>query len=406
MDFQPCSVTLTKTISIEEKKKNGIYFTPPSIVNKILFFLQNYLSSPPKRILEPSCGSGEFLVALTNVFPKASITAIEKNDTIFNNVSSLSSIQGVTYLHQDFLKHQCKPSKLHYDLIIGNPPYFVIPKSTVSSTFLPFIEGRPNIFLLFILHSLSLLQENGILAFVLPSSFLTCSYYNGVRKQIASTCTILQIIECKEDKYLETQQNTIAWIVQKKENKMDSPYIWKIQDNYVIFNTEERIQRIRSLTRNTTTLAEMGMDVYVGPIVWNQVKTELCNDPTQTRLVYSSDIRNRQFVPQYYKNDTKQNFIRREGIHEPMVVINRGYGIGNYKLEYCLLDMSDTPFLVENHLICIVDSSKERDEKIKRLNIVIQSLEHKDTQEFISLYFENGAINVTELKTILPIQIE
>jgi len=51
MDFQPCSVTLTKTISIEEKKKNGIYFTPPSIVNKILFFLQNYLSSPPKRIL-------------------------------------------------------------------------------------------------------------------------------------------------------------------------------------------------------------------------------------------------------------------------------------------------------------------------------------------------------------------
>jgi len=241
---------------------------------------------------------------------------------------------------------------------------------------------------------------------VLPSSFLTCSYYNGVRKQIASTCTILQIIECKEDKYLETQQNTIAWIVQKKENKMDSPYIWKIQDNYVIFNTEERIQRIRSLTRNTTTLAEMGMDVYVGPIVWNQVKTELCNDPTQTRLVYSSDIRNRQFVPQYYKNDTKQNFIRREGIHEPMVVINRGYGIGNYKLEYCLLDMSDTPFLVENHLICIVDSSKERDEKIKRLNMVIQSLQHKDTQEFISLYFENGAINVTELKTILPIQIE
>ena len=41
-----------------------------------------------------------------------------------------------------------------------------------------------------------------------PKSFLNCLYYDKTRKHIVEHYNILNIIECSDDKYLETQQNT------------------------------------------------------------------------------------------------------------------------------------------------------------------------------------------------------
>ena len=46
-----------------------------------------------------------------------------------------------------------------YDLIIGNPPYFVCKKESIPKQYLKHISGRPNMFGLFILHSLSKLKK-------------------------------------------------------------------------------------------------------------------------------------------------------------------------------------------------------------------------------------------------------
>ena len=74
-------------------------------------------------------------------------------------------------------------------MIIGNPPYYVISdKSEINKNqmkkYKEYYEGRANIFILFIIHSLMKLNDNGILAFVLPKNFLNCQYYNKLRNHI------------------------------------------------------------------------------------------------------------------------------------------------------------------------------------------------------------------------------
>ena len=88
-----------------------------------------------------------------------------------------------------------------------------------------------------------------------------------------------------------------------------------------------------------------------------------------------------------------------------ILVVNRGYGVGTYKFNYCLID-EDFDYLIENHLICI-KYNKEMNNILlkKKYENIILSLNNPKTIEFINIYFGNNAINTTELNYILPIYI-
>ena len=73
----------------------------------------------------------------------------------------------MTIKNTDFINHECNKK---YNLIIGNPPYYVM-KKCVDKKYYQYFTGRPNIFILFIIKCLSLLETDGILSFVLPKSF-------------------------------------------------------------------------------------------------------------------------------------------------------------------------------------------------------------------------------------------
>ena len=118
-------------------------------------------------------------------------------------------------------------------------------------------------------------------------------------------------------------------------------------------------------------------------------------------IIISSNIVNNQFIDKDFKNEVKKKYIDKSGLNTPLLVINRGYGVGKYNFEYCLLDGSFS-YLIENHLICITSNHKN-EKKIKLYKDIIKSLENKRTKNFINLYFGNSAINTTELEYILPI---
>ena len=94
------------------------------------------------------------------------------------------------------------------------------------------------------------------------------------------------------------------------------------------------------------------------------------------------------------------------GMKGPSILVNRGYGVGNYKFEYCLVDI-DREYLVENHLIQITikDNNLCFDEKMKMYNKLIVSFKDERTKQFIDIYFGNNAINATELLNIVPVYI-
>ena len=435
MEYSLISKELTKKISKLEKKNNGIYFTPPSCVNNNIQLLQPYLKDVV-NVLEPSCGSGEYITALHNSFPQFKITGIEYNETIYTSILQLKS-DNVDIYHMDYLKYTTDKK---YDLVIGNPPYFVLKKDAVDKEYHTYFEGRPNIFILFIIKSSQLLTDNGILSFVLPKNFLNCLYYDKTRKYINKHFQILHIVDCKADKYMETQQETVILILRKnlpvagkikkkntkqkkyrlildeevpekdrpqlaevpEKDRPNTAFILEIKD-YTIFTDTTNILKFTELYKNSKSLHELGFKVSVGNVVWNQCKEILTDDKTKTRLIYSSDIVDNELILKIYNNEEKKHFINKKGITRPMIVINRGYGVGEYKFNYCLIE-DEHEYLIENHLICIeYNGELPRAELIQAYKKILFSLTDERTIDFINVYFGNNAINTTELNHILPI---
>jgi len=396
MEFSLLSKELTNNLSKSEKKDNGIYFTPPSCVNKNIQLLEDYITTST-NVLEPSCGSCEYITALNRLFPHVKITGIEYNETIYKNILQLKNDK-ITIYNMDYLQYN---TDIKYDLIIGNPPYYVMKKEAVNKQYYEYFEGRPNIFILFIIKSLQLLNVDGILSFILPKNFLNCLYYDKTRQYINKYFQILHIIDCTNDKYIETQQDTIILIIQKKILNNNERYILNI-NNYTIFTNEENKKTLIKLYEKSRSLWDLGFKVGVGTVVWNQCKNILTNDNTKTRLIYSSDINNNTLIIKKYNNEEKKNFINKPGITRPMIVINRGYGVGEYNFNYCLID--ETNYLIENHLICIeCKTDLPHDKLIEVYKKLMLSLRDERTLTFINIYFGNNAINTTELNHILPI---
>lgn len=407
MSYSEVSIKLTKEISKFDKKNNGIFFTPKSIIKKGLesYNTLNINSSNQKiEVLEPSCGSCEFINKLADN-DKYNIIGIENNKQIYDEIVNFNS-SNVKIINADFLNVEFNKK---FDLIIGNPPYFVINKSRIDKKYYDFFEGRPNIYIIFIIKSLELLSLNGSLIFVIPKNFTNCMYYNNLRTYINNNYKIINIIDCEEDEYIDTQQVTMILHLQNVEDKsnldeFNNKFVYDI-GGYLIFNTIENINKIKNLYVNSTSLSNIGFDVHVGKVIWNQVKELLTDNNLKPQLIYSSDIENGELIINEYSNEDKKNYIDRdEGkITGPLLVLNRGYGKGKYKLNYCLINM-DKPYFIENHLICIVSKEKS-DNIIERYNSIINSLNNPKTSEFINIYFGNSAINTTELKYILPIYL-
>ena len=448
MEYSKLSKDLTKNIEKNTKKSGGIFFTPPSCIKKNITILEPYINKINElkteksfNILEPSCGSCEYINGLIDYFSNISnsnykITGIEYNTEIYEKIKDLYNDVNlyrnkIELINNDFMEFNTDGSCGQYDLIIGNPPFFVMEKNKIEEKYYDYLDGRPNMFILFIIKSIEHLKNNGILSFILPKNFINCTYYNKTREFINKNTQIIDIIECN-DEYIETQQATILFILQKidvSKNIDNTAFIFN-NTKFTVFNTKDKIKELNRIYKNIKTLNELEFSVSVGNIVWNQHKDILKDDTNgSTRLIYSSDITNnklelskfKKFVKnkktgvkeknpkKHYINLSSDKKLNNKATKELMLLINRGYGTGEYKLNYCLVNENeDMEYVVENHILCI-RKNKEISKKLKKTQLIkeyrkiIESLQNHKTKKFIELYFGNGGINTIEMNHILPI---
>lgn len=414
-NFIDLSIKLTKTLNSDIKKNNGIFFTPSNIVIDNIKKIKDYIQEQKiniKDILEPSSGSGEFIIKIKENFNNVNIYAIEYTKYIYNIIKDNIIYENVNLYNEDFLKFT---SQKKYDLIIGNPPYYVMSKKDVKSQYYKYFDGRPNIFCIFILKSLELLNNNGIISFVLPISFCNCIYYNKLRELLYNDYYIIDIVEYS-NLFIETQQETITLIIQKKEkdnndanesNKANNKKFSLYKNNILLLAPQQNIDKLKKLYENSTTLNSLGFNVSVGNIVWNQVKDILTNDNNKTLLLYDSNIVNKKIQIKEFSNLEKKQYINKSGKKELLLIIKRGYGKGKYNFNYAIID-DDKEYLLENHILYIEYNYKNNINKEQLLDLykkITNSFDNDKTKKFIDFYFKNNGINTNELQNILPIYL-
>lgn len=404
-NFSKLSVEITKKLTKEEKKSQGIFFTPKSITILLLNSLQRFIDpNMSYDIVEPSCGSGEMIDEVLTRMNARKIIGIEKNPKIFEEIQSSTHHPSVEWINKDFLETHDRPN-----MFIGNPPYVVIKKSDVPKDYQKFMEGRPNLFVLFIIHSLHLLKPNGFLCFVIPSSFLNSAYYQKTRRYIYENFTICDILSFDQNDFLETQQSTIGLIVQKKKDdeNRNKLFTLKVGEQILFFDSHTK-ERLEKLFEHSTSLKNLGMKVKTGPVVWNENK-ELLTDtpgPDDVVLIYNSNIKTNKFQLQIFKDKNQKQFMKNDSIsiEGPMIVVNRGNGNSKYAFHYCFLPSqisdhgTERNYVIENHLNMILGSEDQ-------LMKVSESFKDPRTKEFLDLYCANNGLSKTEIESILPIYI-
>lgn len=214
---------------IIDKKKTGEFYTPDKVAELLAELLfegfDPKLDSEP-RILDPSCGDGQLLVAVfLKVFDIYSPLWSDKEKLRYHiaekmiygmdidplgiekskaRIFELSGAQPNNFICCDFLMEDgagFKRLEGSFTHIIGNPPYIghknleLEYKVKLKEAFPGIYENKTDILSCFFPGAMKLLKENGKTVFITSRYYLEAPTYKGLREYIQENCGIDRIID-------------------------------------------------------------------------------------------------------------------------------------------------------------------------------------------------------------------
>ena len=201
-----------------ERKKRGHFSTPPLLVEKILdacgYTADNDLTQV--RVLDPACGSGNFLIEAARrlqafsiragLSPKKSALLFKRNlwgidpdpiscflaemhlQTIIHSSASRPIPFTPLHIHQaDSLVLPWEPS---VDLFIANPPYLAAKNNDLSGYHFAQQRGQADSYLLFLNLALQVVRPGGWIGLVLPDPLLARANAARERARLLEETTI------------------------------------------------------------------------------------------------------------------------------------------------------------------------------------------------------------------------
>ena len=356
----------------------GQYFTDLSECESILEIINN-IKEIKGDVLEPSFGSGNFINKMNDY--NINLDAVEIDKLLFNNLQTTN--ENISLYNEDFLDFE--PNK-KYDFIIGNPPYIELcysfydedKKNLISDKYHHLTNGRINLVHIFFEKCFGLIEEDGIIAFLLPSAILTSPIYKKIRAKIFEDYTIEYLNEDIEFKNVAIKVSLL--IIRKKKNNND--YFFINNDNYFIMKKAH-------IFENQISIKDEKFEVNIGNVVWNQKKEMLSDDNTNNMLIYSSNIGNDEII--YEQKRNRKQYITNQTIkHKNCIIFPRTI---SKKIKFAYVENNNN-FIFENHVLVLTHNDKNK------LDLFYKNLKDGMYDELLKCFFNSSNLTKTELLSL------
>ncbi len=230
-----------KTEATAQKRRGG-YYTPIALAD---YLVRWAIRSGDERILEPSCGDGNFIEAAlkrigevkrnTNVGP-AQICVTEIDAGELKKAQSRARNCGaeradISWRCGDFFElYADLLAEERYDVVVGNPPfirfqYFAAASRDTAFGHLRAAGYRPtklaNAWAAFVQLSVELLKKGGRLAMVLPAELLQVGYAGQLRDRITAVFDHVVLVGFDELVFPEIQQEVVLLLAEGKRTSTD-----------------------------------------------------------------------------------------------------------------------------------------------------------------------------------------
>jgi type I restriction-modification system DNA methylase subunit len=183
--------------NIGKRKATGSYYTPTKVVRNLIAKLN---IKDGQKILDPCCGTGNFLLQLPNGthfhyiygndIDAVSVKICRLNIALKYPDADIEHI----YTHITKLDYLTEYHKENFHYIIGNPPWgydFSIEEKAQLKTLYRSTSGKNmESYDLFIERALSNLTPDGLLSYVLPEAILNVKAHSDIRRIILETSSI------------------------------------------------------------------------------------------------------------------------------------------------------------------------------------------------------------------------
>ncbi len=223
---------------MNNKKETGSYYTPEWLSDFIVSYLEKNLKWKKNlNLLEPSCWDGVFVRSIQKSKFKSKINEIslaDINEDALKKASSFCWSLNVKNFLWDFLSITFESK---FDYIIWNPPY--IHKKYLSDEqkdschewykYAWFDKKRvQNIWPAFIYKSEYLLEDDGIMVFVIPEELVRVNYAKDTLEFLQKKFRRLEIFSLDKVIFWDAWQNTVV-IFAYKEHEIEWTFSWQIK---------------------------------------------------------------------------------------------------------------------------------------------------------------------------------
>lgn len=215
-------------MEVTRRKQLGAFYTPPEVARYLASWA---IRSRMDRVLEPSCGEAEFLIAAADRLKNAggclfnvplSLTGVEINSTAAESALKRLAAAGVDAdIHSgNFFEF---PVERKFDAVVGNPPYIRYQQftgelrlSAIRSSLAAGVplSGLASSWAAFVIHCTRMLAPTGRLGLVLPAELLTVNYAEPIREFLLRRFSSIKLVTFQQRVFSNAQEEVVLLLAE------------------------------------------------------------------------------------------------------------------------------------------------------------------------------------------------